>query len=84
MLTGGSDSFAAMSLAKTAGVCPYCKEPIHPQAVKCKHCQSDLSATKKSTRAAFTKHLTFRNGFLTGVVFSIVMAVLAYFQFFRE
>jgi hypothetical protein len=52
--------------------------------VKCKHCQSDLSATKKSTRAAFTKHLTFRNGFLTGVVFSIVMAVLAYFQFFRE
>ncbi len=73
-----------MSLAKTAGACPYCKEPIHPQAVKCKHCQSDLSAAKKSKSSRFTKYLTFRNGFLTGVIFSIVMAILLYVQFFKE
>ena len=26
------------------GVCPYCKEKIHPEAVKCKHCGSKLDA----------------------------------------
>jgi hypothetical protein len=29
--------------------CPYCCEDIHPQAIKCKHCSSDLSAEPSST-----------------------------------
>jgi|GEM_PF-4571327 len=32
--------------------CPYCKEDIHPQAIKCKHCGSILTNTEPSVLAA--------------------------------
>ncbi len=28
--------------AKPARLCPYCKQPVHDEAVKCQHCGSDL------------------------------------------
>ena len=28
--------------AKPARLCPYCKQPVHDEAVKCHHCASDL------------------------------------------
>lgn len=73
-----------MSIAKTVGACPYCKEPIHPQAVKCKHCQSDLSEAKKKKRSFFAPYNTFRYGFLTGVLFALIMGLLVYLQFFTD
>ncbi len=73
-----------MSLAKTTGACPYCKEPIHPQAVKCKHCQSDLTAAKKQKRSYFARFNNFRSGFLAGVLFTLVMGILLYVQFFTD
>jgi len=30
------------------GICPYCKEEIKPDAIKCKHCSSFLKDEKKS------------------------------------
>lgn len=73
-----------MSIAKTVGACPYCKEPIHPQAVKCKHCQSDLAESKKKKRFFFAPYNTFRYGFLAGVMFALIMVLLAYLQFFTD
>ena len=73
-----------MSLAKTTATCPFCKETIHPQAVKCKHCQSDLSAAKEKKRSYFAQYNTFRFGFLAGVLFAVVMAILLYVQFYMK
>lgn len=29
--------------AKPARLCPYCKQPVHDEAVKCQHCGSDIA-----------------------------------------
>ena len=29
--------------AKPARLCPYCKQPVHDEAVKCQHCASDIA-----------------------------------------
>lgn len=33
--------------AKEARLCPYCKQPVHDEAVKCQHCGSDISGDGK-------------------------------------
>lgn len=71
-----------MSLAKETTRCPYCKEQIAEGAVRCKHCHADLVKREEKKGSRFTKLNTFRTGFLCGIAFSIVIAVLAYFQFF--
>ncbi len=73
-----------MSVAKTMGVCPFCKEPINAEAIKCKHCQSDLTEIKKPKRSYFARLNTFKHGFLIGVGFTILLVILIYFQFFSE
>ena len=73
-----------MSVAKSTAICPFCKEPINAGAVKCKHCQSDLLASKKAGKGHFSRFDTFRNGFISGIVFAVAVALLAYFQFFRD
>ncbi|MBI5265797.1 MAG: hypothetical protein HY851_01055 [candidate division Zixibacteria bacterium] len=69
-----------MSVAKQTTVCPYCKEQIAAGASKCKHCQSELNKVD-SKKSRFAKYNTFRNGFLTGVLFTIVLIILGYFTF---
>lgn len=74
-----------MTLAKQLTTCPYCKEVIAGGATRCKHCQADLAKTDAGkTKSRFAAYNTFRMGFLTGVIFSIVLAVLAWFQFWSE
>lgn len=73
-----------MTLAKTLGTCPYCKEPIHPQATKCKHCQSELISAASRKPSFFSRYNTFRYGFLTGIVFMVVLMILTYLQFYRD
>ncbi len=64
--------------------CPYCKEPIAAGATRCKHCQSDLAEVSKKRKSFFAKYDTFRLGFLTGIVFTITVSLLIYFQFFKK
>ena len=70
-----------MTVAKTIVKCPYCRESIHPSATRCKHCHADLSTRKKS-KSPLASLNNFRTGFLTGVLFSIVLGILFYVQFF--
>ncbi len=65
-------------------VCPYCKEPIAAGATRCKHCQSDLAAVSKNKQSFFAQFDTFRLGFVSGIVFTIVVAILVYYQFFKQ
>ncbi|HUV30959.1 MAG TPA: hypothetical protein VMY05_07730 [Acidobacteriota bacterium] len=68
-----------MAVVRETVKCPYCFEPIMAKATRCRHCHADLvSTTRKRT---FGKHNTFRTGFLAGVLFTIIMAVLIYLQF---
>jgi len=69
-----------MAVVKQLTKCPYCLEPIAAGATRCKHCQADLTANKK--KSGVLKGLdNFRTGFLTGVLFSLLLAVLAWYHF---
>ena len=69
-----------MSVVKEMTKCPYCLEPINARAKRCKHCHSDLT-TPKSKDSLVARYNTFRFGFLVGILFSLVMAILVYLQF---
>ncbi|RME20984.1 MAG: hypothetical protein D6800_12605 [Candidatus Zixiibacteriota bacterium] len=69
-----------MSLATETVRCPYCREPIHPKATRCKHCHAEIERPPEKS-AFFTRLDTFRSGFIAGVIFCLILAVLAYFQF---
>ena len=69
-----------MSLVKETARCPFCKEVIAAGATRCKHCHAELGGSKKK-RSVLAGLNTFRTGFLTGVLFSIIVAILLYMQF---
>ena len=70
-----------MTVAHQTIRCPYCKEPIATGATRCKHCQSDLAGQVAKKKSMFAEMNTFRTGFLSGILFCLILAVLAYFQF---
>jgi len=72
-----------MSVAKEMTRCPLCKEPIIAGAVRCKHCHAELGKPKNKKNPLSNLN-TFRTGFLTGVLFTLVLVILAYIQFFGE
>ncbi|MFZ5980819.1 MAG: zinc ribbon domain-containing protein [Candidatus Zixiibacteriota bacterium] len=65
-----------MTVATQTIRCPYCKEPINAQATICKHCHSDLSNLKKPKKSYFSKYNNFRTGFLSGILFSLILLIL--------
>lgn len=70
-----------MSLAKETKRCPFCREVISASAIRCKHCHADLSDPATKTKLNGLSRLnTFRIGFLTGVLFSAILAILAWLQ----
>jgi hypothetical protein len=71
-----------MSVAQQTARCPYCREPIAVGAVRCKHCHADLAGGGRRRISRLAPLNTFRTGFLTGLLFSLILAVLVYFQFF--
>jgi hypothetical protein len=70
-----------MAVAKEMVRCPYCREPIAAEASRCKHCHGDLGGANKKKSSLFASLNTFRSGFLCGILFALVLAILAYFQF---
>ena len=58
--------------------CPFCLERIPEEAKKCKYCHSEIPPKKKSL---FAKFKTFRVGFLLGTLFTLIMAIIVYYQF---
>jgi predicted amidophosphoribosyltransferase len=65
-----------MVVVKPLKKCPYCREPIAAEATRCKHCQADLTDKPKSRSGRWREYDNFRVGFLTGVLFSILLALL--------
>jgi hypothetical protein len=61
--------------------CPYCKEAIIEGAIKCKHCHSELKPPEKAHPKPLSGINTFRNGFIVGVLFTLVLVILAYKHF---
>ena len=59
--------------------CPFCKEPIAASATRCKHCQADLEGSLgPKGETWFSKLNSFRVGFVCGVLFSLLLAILTY------
>ncbi|MEW5992889.1 MAG: hypothetical protein AB1744_00645 [Candidatus Zixiibacteriota bacterium] len=67
-----------MTLAKQLIRCPLCKEPIAAGASRCKHCHADLSQVTPTREKWLVKLDTFRNGFLAGVLFTLILVLLSY------
>ncbi|MBN1211654.1 MAG: hypothetical protein JXA92_03675 [candidate division Zixibacteria bacterium] len=65
-----------MTIAKEMIKCPFCKEPINARATVCKHCHSDLAPLKKPQKSILAHYNTFRTGFLTGLLFSLILLIL--------
>lgn len=72
-----------MTVAKPMEKCPLCREPIRVGATRCKHCHADLSS-RPAKKPVFSKYNNFRFGFTCGVFFTLVLFLLAYFQFFAK
>ncbi len=70
-----------MSVAKQLQKCPFCFEPIMAGATRCKHCQADLSEAGQKKKSHLAKYQTFRVGFLSGLLFSLILALLLYAHF---
>ena len=73
-----------MTLAKEMTKCPFCKEPIIAGALRCKHCHAELGSLKAKRKNPLARLNTFRTGFLTGVLFTLILAILAYIQFYGK
>ena len=78
----GACSCLAVSLARETIRCPYCREVIAANATRCKHCHADLVDRGAKKKSLFAGLNTFRTGFLSGILFTLVIAALVYFQFF--
>ncbi len=69
-----------MSLVKNLEKCPYCRELIVAGATRCRHCHADLSE-ESGKKSFWAQNNCFRTGFLCGMLFTVAIAVLAYFHF---
>jgi len=68
-----------MAVAKPMKKCPFCKEPIAASATRCNHCQADLvDGAGSKGQSWFSQFNTFRVGFVSGLLFSLLIAILTY------
>ncbi len=69
-----------MTLTQSLEKCPYCRETITAGATRCKHCHADLDDNKPRNNV-WSKYNSFRTGFLCGILFTLILFVLAYLHF---
>ena len=70
-----------MPVAKAVKKCPLCAEVINAAATRCKHCHADLGSAEPKRRNPLKKYDRFKTGFLAGILFSLLLAILLYLQF---
>lgn len=70
-----------MTVMKETIRCPFCREAIAAGATRCKHCHADLTERKKK-RSLLARYNNFRFGFITGILFTLTVAILIYYQFY--
>lgn len=71
-----------MAVLETTRACPECRERIKIGATRCKYCGAEISPKKQAGRPLSKRVNNFRFGFITGVLFTAVLVVLIYYQFF--
>ena len=70
-----------MAIVKEITRCPFCKEPVILGASKCKHCLSELNDSSKVGKKLLASLNTFRFGFALGILFALLLTLLAYLHF---
>ena len=58
--------------------CPKCKEAVNAAAIRCKHCHAEIGTAKK--KSLWSGQNTFRLGFLSGILFALIVVLLIYWQ----
>ena len=54
---------------------------INAAATRCKHCHADLGAAAPGRRNPLKQFDTFKTGFLSGLLFALLIVILLYLQF---
>jgi uncharacterized paraquat-inducible protein A len=69
-----------MTLARELKKCPACNETISNAATRCHHCHTDLPRKK----SWWAKIDNFRTGFLSGILFTLIVGLLVYLHFLGD
>ena len=60
--------------------CPYCKEEIHDEAIKCKHCRSFLNSDASSEAEGTSTKVLPKKAVVAGISFLLLICTFALFK----
>jgi hypothetical protein len=68
-------------IAISTSVCPFCKEPIKPDALKCRHCQSAIFKATDSSSTEKIADLVVRAVGIVPIVMTLLFLVASVYGF---